>query len=93
MGTAVLFVVGMKREQNIQGSRVDGIHLRTSFLVEDHPQKIGCKVHFRIGLHEWQSRRMAIRTGGDAGHLAKKAQQVKPPALSVAQVGSLGIEC
>ena len=92
VGAAVLLVIGVEDEEDVQSARdyrvglVLGLHH-----LPQHVHEVLGVAQVVVGIHVRESQAVPVSIGGDGGHLSDEAQNLKPAHLRIENVFSFRI--
>ena len=87
IGAAVLFVVGVQDEKDVESARQGGIRLVLGLdHLPQHVHEILGVAEVVVGINIRETEAVAIRVGGDGGHLSNQAIDLKLAHLGVMHI-------
>src|ERR1700730_1937026 len=93
VGGAILLVVGVQDEENVEGMFERGIGLITRARgAEEHVQEIAGIAEFVVGINEGHAERMAIGKRRNRGHFADEAVNLQFAGFRVENILGVGIK-
>ncbi len=92
-GRAVLLMVGVEDEEDVEGTGQDGVGLEARLGdLPEHRQEIGRKVERVVGIDEGHADAETVRRRGQGRHLGDEADDLLVPGLRIEDVLRVGIE-